>query len=142
MWKHSPDHWALLMSSGYNYLGVGVGYQWSGRATYASIVLSDSPDHSAPTRKMTGVSRSGTTIHFSWTGADTKLQLHTSGLRNFDVEYGVDKNGWTIIRSNTTARSITLTNRPRGHVYWLRVRARDNAGYVSTWSPALRVTVP
>ena len=142
LWKASPSHWALLMSSGYNYFGIGLGYQWSGRATYASIVFSDSPDHSAPTRKMTSVSRAGTTIHFTWTGSDTSLQLHTSGLKNFDIEYGTDKNGWTIIRSATTARSITLTNRPRGHVYWLRVRARDNAGYVSTWSPALHVTVP
>jgi uncharacterized protein YkwD len=142
MWKASPAHWALLMSTGYNYFGIGLGYEWSGRATFASIVVSDSPDHSPPTRAMTGRSRSGTTVRFTWAGADMKLQLHTSGLSSFDVEERVDGGPWSIIRSHTTARSVTLRSRKRGHTYWVRVRSRDHAGNVSTWSPAMHVTVP
>ncbi|HYC06380.1 MAG TPA: CAP domain-containing protein [Candidatus Binatia bacterium] len=142
MWKGSPDHWALLMSPGYNYYGVGVGYSWSGRDTYASIIISDSRDHTSPTREVKTASRSGSTVHFVWSGADVPLQLHTAGLRSFDVEYRVDAGDWRVIRSGTTTTSVSIANRPGGHVYWVRVRARDKAGNISAWSVARGVTVP
>ena len=142
LWKHSPTHWALLMSANFNYYGVGVGDQWSGRATYASILFSESRDHSAPSRAMTGRSRSGTTVRFSWTGADFRLQSHTAGLRSFDVEYRVDGGAWRIIKSGTTSTSLSIASRPHGHTYWLRVRARDRANNISAWSAAMYVTVP
>ena len=33
MWKHSAEHWALLMSTSFNYVGVGVAYRSSNRTT-------------------------------------------------------------------------------------------------------------
>jgi len=142
LWKHSSAHWALLMSPNFNYYGVGVGYQWSGRATYASIVFSDSRDHTSPTRAMKSLTRSGTTIHFTWSGSDVRLQRRTAGLRSFDVEYRVDGGAWRIIKSGTTGTSLTLSGRAHGHTYWIRVRARDNAGNLSSWSGAKYVVVP
>jgi hypothetical protein len=87
-------------------------------------------------------SRSGTTVSWAWSGADTKLQTHTSGLKNFDVQYRVGSGTWTTIRSGTTAKSLMLTGRAHGHWYGLRVRARDNLGYLSSYSAELRVWVP
>jgi uncharacterized protein YkwD len=141
-WKGSSGHWALLMSSHFNYIGLGVAYRSASHTTYASAVLTESKDRTTPWGRMSTVSRSGTTASWSWTGADTLLQTHTSGLRNFDVQYRVDGGTWTTIRSGTTARSLSLSGRAHGHYYGLRVRARDNLGYVSYYSAELRVWMP
>lgn len=141
LWKRSSSHWALLMSSRYNYLGAGLAYRSSGR-TFASIVLTESVDHSRPRAYMSDVSRTGTTVRWDWGGYDTRLQTHTSGLRNFDVQYRVDGGIWRLIRSRTTSRAVILGSRPRGHSYAIRVRSRDNRGYLSSWTVELRASVP
>jgi hypothetical protein len=140
LWKRSSGHWSLLMSNRFNYLGAGVAYRSTGR-TFASIVLTESVDHTRPRALMSSVARSGTAVSWWWTGYDTALQSHTAGLRNFDVQYRVDAGAWRAIRAGTVARSITLTGRPPGHSYALRVRSRDNRGYLSSWTPELRVSV-
>jgi uncharacterized protein YkwD len=38
-WKHSPEHWNLLMSSRFTRMGIGFGYRSSGGVTYGSITL-------------------------------------------------------------------------------------------------------
>ncbi|HJP88554.1 MAG TPA: CAP domain-containing protein [Candidatus Limnocylindrales bacterium] len=140
-WKASSIHWAILMSTTLNYIGLGAAVSSSGR-TYVSGDLSESKDHSLPWSKMGGVSRNGTTVSWSWTGADTKLQTHTAGLKNFDVQYRVGTGTWTTVRSGTTARSLSLSGRAHGHYYGLRVRSRDNLGYVSAWTAEMRIWVP
>lgn len=140
-WKGSSAHWSLLMSSSFNYIGLGVALSSNGW-TFAAGELSESKDYTRPWARMTGSSRSGTTVSWSWTGADTLLQTHTSGLKNFDVQYRVGSGSWTTIRSGTTSRSLSLSGRARGHYYGLRVRSRDNRGYVSYWSAEMRVWVP
>jgi len=142
MWKHSSGHWALLMSSQLNYMGIGVAYRSSNHTTYASITFLEGPDRTPPWKKMVSKSRSGTTIYFSWTGGDYLLQTHTSGLHNFDVEYRRDYGTWSVIRSGTTARSITLSGRAHGHYYSVRVRDRDGRGNLSSWSSTLTIWVP
>lgn len=142
MWKHSSTHWAQLMSTHYNYMGIGVAYRSSTGTTYASITFLEGPDRTAPWAKMVSKSRSGTTIYFSWTGADYLLQTHTSGLKNFDVQYKKGSGTWTTIRSGTTARSITLYSRAHGYYYYLRVRARDWRGNLRGWSSAMSIWVP
>ena len=71
-----------------------------------------------------------------------RLQTHTAGLKNFDVQYRVDSGSWRVIRSGTTARSITLSGRTRHHTYYLRVQARDNRGNLSGYTTSLHVSVP
>lgn len=142
MWKHSAGHWALMMSTRYNYLGIGLGYRWTDGATYASIVFAEMPDHSPPSGRMTAAGRTGTDVWFHYTGVDTILQTHTAGLRDFDLEYRVDGGSWTIIRTHRTAVSITLPSRVRGHTYYLAVRARDRVGNIGSWSSPLHVSVP
>ena len=141
-WKNSSGHWAMLMSSTYNYIGLGVAYRSANSRTYAAAILSESKDRTKPWAKMGTTSRSGTTVTWRWSGADTKLQTHTAGLKNFDVQYRVGSGTWKTIRSGTTAKSLTLSNRAHGHYYGLRVRARDNLGYVSYYTAELRIWVP
>jgi uncharacterized protein YkwD len=142
MWKRSPGHWTLMMSSRYNYIGIGLGYRWPDGATYASIVFAEMPDHSAPAGRMTAAGRSGTSVWFRYTGVDSILQSHTAGVRDYDLEYRVDGGSWAIIRTHRTAVSLTLSSRVRGHTYYVAVRARDRAGNVGSWSKPLRVSVP
>lgn len=141
-WKNSSLHWSILMSSKYNYIGLGVAYRSANGRTYASGNLTESNDQTRPWGRMSQVTRAGTTVSWTWTGADTRLQTHTAGLKNFDVQYRVGSGTWTTIRSGTTATSLSLGSRAHGHWYGLRIRARDNLGYVSYYSAELRVWVP
>jgi uncharacterized protein YkwD len=140
-WKGSSLHWSLLMSKTFNYIGVGVAYRSANRTTWGDIVLTESVDHTSPWAHMTGGSRSGTTVTWTWAGGDIYLQTHTSGLHNFDVEYRVDSGSWVVIRSGITSKYLSLAGRARGHYYGLRVRSRDWRGYVSGWSAEVRVWV-
>jgi uncharacterized protein YkwD len=141
-WRNSSLHWGILMSSRYNYIGLGAGYKSGGHGTFMAGELTESVDQTIPWARMGTASRSGTTVSWAWTGADTKLQTHTSGLKNFDVQYRVDSGTWSTIKSGTTARSLSLGSRARGHCYSLRVRSRDNRGYVSLYTATVRVCVP
>lgn len=141
-WQNSPVHWAQLMSTRFNYIGLGVAYRSSEQKTFASANFSESADHTPPWAKMVSASRTGTTVKWSWSGADTKLQTHTAGLKSFDVQYRLGTRAWRTIRSGITATHLTLTGRAHGHHFGLRIRARDNLGYVSGWSAEMRVWVP
>lgn len=141
MW-HDASHWPLLMSNKFNYVGLGVVHNTSNNKTWASLVLTESIDRSRPWAQNVSHSRSGSSVSWSWKGADTWLQTHTSGLKNFDIEYRVDSGSWSVIYSGTGAHSVTLSNRAGGHYYGLRVRSRDNRGYVSNWTAEVRIWVP
>jgi hypothetical protein len=138
-WRNSSLHWGILMSSKYNYIGLGVAE--GGSSTYAAGLLTESRDRTTPWAKMVGGAKSGTSVTWTWRGGDRKLQTHTAGLKNFVVEYKVDSGSWSTIRSGTTAKSLTLSDRARGHCYSLRVRARDNRDYLSAYTSAVRVCV-
>ena len=131
-----------MMSSRYNYLGIGLGYRWPDGATYASIVFAEMPDHSRPSVKVTSAGRTGTSVWFRYSGTDALLQTHTAGMRDYDIAYRVDNGSWTIIRLHRIARSITFSSRAHGHTYYIAVRARDRVGNVSSWSAPAHVTVP
>ena len=141
-WMKSDLHRALLMSSKFNYLGLGVAYRSSSHQTFAAAVLTESRDRTKPWAKMGSGGRSGSSVSWTWSGADTRLQTHTAGLKNYDVQYRVGSGSWSTIRSAVTYTSLSLANRLGGHYYGLRVRARDNRGYVSSWSAEVRVWVP
>jgi len=140
MWKRSAGHRALMMSTSYNYIGVGIVHASNG-STWASVVFSDSADHTGAYGRGTSVSKEGTTVSYAWTGADVRLQRRTSGLRSFDVQYRVDGGAWMNLRNDTTARTLDLADRERGHTYGFRVQAADQRGNLGSWSSELRVTL-
>jgi hypothetical protein len=141
-WMGSSAHRALLLSDRFNYIGVGLAYRSSNHRTFGSAVLSESPDHTRPIARVTGSSRTGDDVRWTWSGYDPRLQTHTAGLRDFDVQYRVGSGTWSLIRDNTLATSITLWNRSHGRYYSIRVRATDRRGNVGAWSSESRVWVP
>ena len=55
LWRGSQEHWDLMMSSTFNYIGVGIGYRPSTGETFASVVLAEAPDVTNPVAQVTGV---------------------------------------------------------------------------------------
>jgi len=141
-WRGSAPHWRLLMSDDMNYFGAGLALRTSNGRTFGSIVLTESPDHTGARAWMTTKARSGDDVRWTWTGRDARLQTHTAGLRDFDVQYRVDGGAWRLIRDNTTSRSISLADRVHQHTYSLRVRATDRRGNVGAWSNPSKIWVP
>lgn len=141
MWRNSPEHWALLTSASYNYVGFGVAYDPGSRTTYSSIAFLEGPDRTPPVSRMSSKSVSGTTARFAWAGSDPRLQTHTAGLQSYSVQYRVDGGAWKQIRTGTTATSIVLSSRHQGHYYSIRVQARDRQGNLSAWTSGSRVWV-
>ena len=142
LWKGSPTHRPLMFSASYNYVGIGFAYRSATNTTYASVVFSESRDHTAAVARNGTLTRSGATVTFAWSGYDPQLQTHTAGLRSFDVQYRVDSGTWRTIRNDTTARTVTLGSRPSGHWYAFRVQAADRRGNLSKWTSATRIWVP
>lgn len=142
MWLVSPDHWPLLLSADYNYLGVGLAYRPGSGATYASVIMTESPDGTGARASVAGALISGNDIRWSWRGSDPPLQTRTSGLRDFTVQLRTDHGTWVTIGSGLTSTARSTPNRLPGHWYGLRVRARDRAGNVGPWSRELRVWLP
>lgn len=141
MWAASSAHWPLLMSARYNYLGVGLASASSG-FTYASVVLTESPDRTGARAAVSGASVSGTDIRWSWRGWDPPLQTHTAGLRDYTLQLRQDRAAWVTIGSGLTATARSTLDRARGHWYGLRVGATDRAGNVGPWSREFRVWLP
>ena len=141
LWASSPSHWALLVSRSFNYLGIGLARSGSGR-TFGSIVLTESKDRTGARGRMVSATVSGDDVRWTWRGVDPILQTHTAGLRDFAVQQRTDRGAWTTVTTSTTGTSRTIRDRPGGHWYGLRVRARDRAGNVGPWSAELRIWVP
>jgi uncharacterized protein YkwD len=141
-WMGSSSHRALLLSDRFNYIGVGLAYRSSNHKTFSSAVLTESPDHTRPVARVTGASRSGDDVRWTYNGYDPRLQTHTAGLRDYDVQYRVGSGTWSLIRDNTTSTTVSLYDRPHGRYYSIRVRATDRRGNVGVWSSESRIWVP
>jgi Cysteine-rich secretory protein family len=134
LWKASPEHWKLMMSSNYNYIGIGLAYRSSNNKTFGSLIFTESPDSTDARVYMNGANVSGGTGTWSWWGTDPVLQTHTAGLRSFDVQLRADDGSWRTVATNTTATSRSWGSLTSGHAYSIRVRARDRSGNVGSWS--------
>jgi len=141
-WMNSAPHRALLMSTRFNYIGLGLAYRSSNARTFGSAVMTESRDHTSAIARMTGAQRSGDDLRWTWSGYDPRLQTHMAGLRDFDVQYRIGSGTWRTIRDNTTATSILLRDRVHGRSYAIRVRATDRRGNVGRWTAESRIWVP
>lgn len=141
-WLGSPEHAAIIRSTSYNYVGVGLGTTASGGRYWTAVFLRG-PDRTAPWAKMgalisgayvTLASRSQVRlVTWSWAGADRPLAALTSGLRSFEVQRRIDQGAWVSIWTSTTRRTLSSFVQV-GHRVQVRVRARDAAGNVGAWS--------
>jgi uncharacterized protein YkwD len=141
-WMNSSAHRALLMSNRFNYIGLGLALRSSNGRTFASALLTESLDHTRAVARVVTRGRSGDDVAWSWNGYDPRLQTHTAGLRDFDVQYRVGSGTWRMLRDNTTSTSVFLRDRVHGRYYAIRVRATDRRGNVGKWTAESRIWVP
>jgi uncharacterized protein YkwD len=135
-WLASPAHASILLSNDYNYVGFGAAVSATGARYYAGVFLK-LPDRTA------GWARTGTAstaaidaalarVVVRWSGADTRLQVLTAGLRDFEVQRRVAGGTWLSVGTTThTSMAFSLARRA---TYEFRIRSRDNAGNRSSWS--------
>jgi uncharacterized protein YkwD len=148
-WRASSAHYALITSTSYNYLGVGVAIDSSGRTIWTTVFIKG-PDRTGPrswlttasnvldtsVSSFTSTAKHGVTLR--WSGADVKLQTLTSGLYNYRVQYRLaGTTTWSTLVSATTATYATRYLYV-GRIYELRVQGKDHAGNYGAWSAVLR----
>ena len=145
-WWNSAGHKAIVLSSTLNYVGVGLAIDTSNGKKMWTAVYIKGPDRTgARSTTQTPVVTAGSTaaskkVSVSWTGADVKLQVLTSGFHSWAVERRTDGGTWTRMWSSTTRGSLAL-DLPAGHTYEFRTAARDNAGNWGGWS-TVTTTLP
>jgi uncharacterized protein YkwD len=144
-WLSSPEHAAIIRSTDYNYVGVGLAVTARGDR-YWTVIFLRGPDRTPPWAKMVvpapgsyailASRRTVRLVTWTWTGNDSPLAALMSGLRSFEVQRRVDGGAWVSVWTSTTRRSWS-TSVGLGHRVQVRVRARDNAGNVGPWSSAV-----
>ncbi len=134
-WMHSPPHHDIIVSTDYNYVGFGAAVSATGLRYYAGVFVKE-PDETGAWAKFGTISKQSLTRHrvrvtIRWSGADTRLQVLTAGLRYFEVQRRRVGGAWYSWGVTTaTHRTITWL-RPYDHE--VRVRARDRAGNWGPW---------
>jgi uncharacterized protein YkwD len=138
-WLNSPGHKALIVSTTFNYVGVGLAVDAASGKKFWTAVFIKGPDRTgaqATTAQPTVTTGSTSTtkkVTVSWSGADVRLQVLTSGFHSYWVQRRVDGGAWTTVWASTTLRAMSLQV-PVNHRYEFRVAARDKAGNWGTWS--------
>ncbi len=131
-----------MMSSRYNYVGIGLAFRPSTGQTYGSIVFIEGRDRSGPVASMLSVTRTGHDIRWTWTATDAPLQSHVSGVAGYQIQTRTDLGAWRTVSTLSRATSRTVHGNASGHTYGVRVRPMDKAGNKGSWSRELRIWVP
>jgi uncharacterized protein YkwD len=135
-WMDSPGHRAIVLSSGYNYVGFGLAISpTSGKRYWAGVYLKG-PDRTAGWTKLVSVTKKGidtkrVRVTIDWTGGDKRLQVLTSGFRYYQMQRRMDGGAWHTY--DLTTSSVISRVWYRGHVNEFRFRVRDKAGNWSAW---------
>lgn len=134
-WLASAPHALILLSSDYNYVGFGAAVSATGNRYYAGVFLK-LPDRTAGWAtagkvSVSVVSAAKARVTVRWAGGDTRLQVLTAGLRDFEIQRRVAGGTWqSAVITARTSLSVTLA---RGRHYEFRIRSRDKAGNRSAW---------
>jgi uncharacterized protein YkwD len=135
-WLDSPPHRSIMLSTGYNYIGMGLAVSpVTGRRYWAGVFMKG-PDRTAAWAKLGStskhiVSASKVRVTLRWSGADARLQVLTSGLHYFQTQRRVDGGPW--VDYPLTTSTSTVRTWSRGHTIDFRVRARDKQGNWGAW---------
>lgn len=136
-WLDSPSHRSIILSTDYNYAGFGAAVSSTTGNRYYSGILLKRPDKTGGWTKAGPASvqvldTTSARVTIRWTGSDTRLQVLTAGLRDFEVQRRVVGGAWRSLGMTThTSLSVTVA---RGTSYDFRVRLRDKAGNRGAWS--------
>ena len=145
-WMNSPGHKAIVLSTTLNYVGVGLAIDAStGKKLWTAVYIKGPDRTGARSTTSTPTVAPGATgatkrVTISWTGADVRLQVLTSGFNYWQVQRRTDGGAWTTVYATTTKPSMTL-ELAGGHTYDFRTAGRDKAGNWGAWS-TVRTTLP
>ncbi len=139
-WMGSAGHHAIIVSTDYNYVGVGFAMDPATGKKLWTAVFMKGPDRTAAvaatSRSVGAWTRTGTsltrTVKVTWSGHDPRLQVLTAGFRSFTVQIRTDSGSWRTVYSSTTLRAWSY-RAWRGHRYEVRVLGRDRAGNRGRW---------
>lgn len=138
-WLGSSGHRKLILSTSYNYVGVGLAFDRTANRHYWTAVFLKGPDRTGAQatlgtpRVAAATSTTSRRVTISWSGADVPLQVLTAGLQAFWVQRRVDGGTWLPVHNGTTLRSLTQ-DLAANHTYDYRVVARDKAGNWGAWA--------
>lgn len=136
-WLGSPSHYSILMSTDYNYFGVGLAIDPNGKKVWTAVYIKG-PDRTAARatvyapKVVSSPTPTTRRVKVAWTGYDPRLQVLTSGLRSYAIQRRVDDGTWTTVLSSTTIR-YTYFTLYLGHRYEFRISARDRAYNHGAW---------
>jgi uncharacterized protein YkwD len=139
-WMNSDGHRKIIMSTDFNYVGIGLAVDSTGKKLWTGVFLKG-PDRTGGYAKVAAqTSTSSTSTSYrnatiKWSGADIRLVVLTSGFRHFQTQMRTDGGSWRILSTATTSTSKSF-RAWKGHTYDFRVRSCDNAGNCGTWAQA------
>jgi uncharacterized protein YkwD len=146
-WMNSPGHKAIVVSTTLNYIGVGLAIDAStGKKLWTAVYIKGPDRTGARSTTNTPIVTAGPDgatkrVSVSWSGADVKLQVLTSGFYSWQVQRRTDGGPWTTVWVSTTRSSMAL-DLAAGHKYEFRTAARDKAGNWGSWSTASTTIAP
>jgi len=132
-WMGSAPHHAIIVSSDFNYVGVGLAVDpATGKKLWTAVFVKEPDRTGARAAVGSATLTAGTTstsrkARITWSGSDVRLQVLTAGLRSFKVERRIDGVIWKTIWSSTTLKAATFLV-GLGHRYEFRITAYDNRG--------------
>jgi len=136
-WMNSTGHRNIILSSSYNYFGVGLAVAASGKKYWTAVFIKG-PDRTgawvkaASPKVTTGTTASNRRVTFSWSGGDVRLPVLTAGFRSFQVQRRRNDGSWTTIWTSTSTKTYSTTV-GLGNKLDLRIRGRDKAGNWGAW---------
>lgn len=134
-WMNSSGHRAIMLSSGYNYVGFGMAISSSGKRYYAGVFAKE-PDETGARANLGDVTKSSVDansvrVKVRWSGKDPRLQVLTSGLAKFEIQRRVVGGTWQSWGTTTSTSKAVTWSRDRS--YEFRIRARDKKGNWGKW---------
>jgi uncharacterized protein YkwD len=145
-WMGSSAHRAAILSTSYNYVGVGMQIDSSNGHRMWTALFLKAPDHTGgwaafdpqpdtAADTLTTQAAGPRSVTVSWHGGDIRLTTLTAGFDHYQLRRKIDSNSWTYLSRSTTGRQRTFTVYP-GHSYWFSVRACDRRGNCGYWEYA------
>jgi uncharacterized protein YkwD len=136
-WMSSPGHRAIILSTDFNYVGVGLAVDPdTGKKLWTAVFIKGpdrTPAVAASSRSFGAwITSTARTATVSWSGYDPRLQVLTAGLRSFTVQVRTDGGTWRTVYSSTTGTSWSF-RAWKGHWYEIRVSPLDRAGNRGRW---------
>ena len=139
-WMNSSTHRAIIMSASFNYVGVGLAVDGSGKKLWTAVFMKG-PDRTGgwvsidPAVQTAAVSTASSTSRvekISWRGGDIQLSVLTAGFLKYQIQRSLDGGAYVWITTSTTTpwRTFMLYS---GHTWIFRIRACDKVGNCGAW---------